>query len=151
MEIFKKKKLLYFLFLFFVFIPFINVKALTGNDGVEYPDLPEDAYTSNYAIFKNLSDSKIYLYTLDTDNIYIASTEASSKKGLQLYFSGLFGAWDGNSNYPFNQKVYIFENGTWSLKSSYKVSSRDMMYHAMPLFSTANIYNDGYGTPRVTP
>lgn len=146
MEIFKKKKLFCFLFLFFTFIPFISVKALTGNDGVEYPDLPEDAYTSNYAILKKLTDEKIYLYTWDTENIYIASTEVSSRNGLQLYFSGVFGDWDGDSNYPFNQKIYVLENGVWSLSSSYKVGSRDYMYHAMPLFSTTNIYNDGYGT-----
>ena len=144
MEIFKKKKLLGFLFLFFAFIPFINVKALTGNDGLEYPDVPNDGHTQ-FIIGKENNDNEIKLLTFNDNVKYFYTTTWESRSGGRVgpffYATGEFG--NITSDVRFSTKEYLLKNGEWSLLSSYTSHTCNTIAYMTPLYSTMDIYFDG--------
>lgn len=57
-----------------IFIPGIKVNALTGNDGVEYPDVPNDGY-NDLILYYNGETKATHLIKFDSsEGIYVTST-----------------------------------------------------------------------------
>lgn len=153
-----RKKLLITLFLLFSFIPVFSVNALTGNDGVDYPEAPDGR--TRYIIFKT-KDNNTYLVTIGNDTQYVASTvwysnsNYSSYNTTSLYFykvpvstgSGT-GCQDydpticttdiAKSNYSTEIIIYEFKNNNWSLSN---LTIPRYWYNVTNiLYSTENIY-----------
>lgn len=141
-----KKYLIGFIIAIVSIIPISNVKALTGNDGVEYPDKPNDGHTQ-FIIGKENGNNEIMLYTFSEEVKYFVVTEWKSNSGGRIgpffYASGVFGDWDGDTSYKFSTKEYILKNGSWSLNSSYTSFKSNTIAYMTPLYSTMDIYFDG--------
>ena len=116
MKIFKKKKLLCFLFLFFTFIPFISVKALTGYDNNIYPDLPNDGHTtSHYVILKSTEDDIALIYYPNS----LITTYNNNDNYVSVGFGDRFnfGGWYTSG---YSRKVYLYlldkDNNVWKYR-----------------------------------
>lgn len=142
----KKNLMIFGIIMTLSIIPISRVKALTGNNGVEYPNIPEDGHTQ-FIIGKENNDNEIKLLTFSEEVKYFAVTDWNSNSGGRVgpffYASGVFGDWDGNTSYKFSTKEYILKNGEWSLNSSYTSYTCNTIAYMTPLYSTMNIYFDG--------
>lgn len=154
-----KKKLLITLFLLFSFIPVFSVSALTGNDGVEYPEAPDGR--TRYVIYQR-KDGEIRLVTIGNDTQYVSSgywqpsSSYSSYNTTSLYFYKVpvstgadIGCQDYDptictvdhtqTNYSSDIKLYYLDNDVWVYKEPssipFYVSSVNKI-----LYSTENIY-----------
>ena len=154
-----RKKLLITLFLLFSFIPVFSVSALTGNDGVEYPEAPDGR--TRYVIYQR-KDGEIRLVTIGNDTSYVSSgywqpsSSYSSYNTTSLYFykvpvstGASIGCQDYDptictvdhtqTNYSSDIKLYYLDNDVWVYKEPssipFYVSSVNKI-----LYSTENIY-----------
>lgn len=144
-----------------IFIPGIKVKALTGNDGVEYPDKPEDVFTDYFVFYSSYSDSRFrgtFMVTFNSsDGPYVTSSYYNGGVEISIftlprchgnnpdYDNGLCDHGDKSENlYKENGNfwnVYRLEDNLWKI-FDYPVSGSYFGLSSITklLYSTVDIY-----------
>lgn len=137
MEIFKKKKLLCFLFLFFAFIPFIKANALTLE---ELPALPIENATNNYEIVIN-KNNQVYLYYYEDNSLYTINGIENSYLPHQPYTITFGGTTTASPIEDFSDTIYAYTyqlnktTNTWDYKG-YLTTPTMYSAHDFNIFSS---------------
>lgn len=146
-----KKCLIIFTIAILSIIPISKASALVGNDGVEYPDIPDN--NKYYLMVNRLG--VIRLYTFDIEP-YLISSNWNSNNTTTIYFY----AYDiiNNQSYtevePYNVNYYTLNGSSWTFNETindYKdwASSSYILYSTMDVYyhnsiGATSIYGDGY-------
>lgn len=150
-----------FLTIVITILPNYKVKALTGNDGVEYPDKPEDVFTDYFVFYSSYSDSRFrgtFMVTFNSsDGPYVTSSYYNGGVEISIwtlphcrsnnpdYDNGLCGDGDKSANLYKEDgnfwNVYRLEDNLWKI-FDYPVSGSYFGLSSITklLYSTVDIY-----------
>lgn len=150
-----------FLTIVITILPNYKVNALTGNDGVEYPDKPEDVFTDYFVFYSSYSDSRFrgtFMVTFNSsDGPYVTSSYYNGGVEISIwtlpycrsnnpdYDNGLCGDGDKSANLYKEDgnfwNVYRLEDNLWKI-FDYPVSGSYFGLSSITklLYSTVDIY-----------
>lgn len=130
-----------------------KIDALTGNEGTDFPDKPNDGNT-NFIIYKASSNYSDSYYSLNKDNIYMITVDDSvnnfesssynssySTNGITIDFIRYNNETYANRVTKIPFKVYRLVNNSWSLVSNVTNKTYSSAYRVGYLYySSVNIY-----------